>query len=163
MQVKHHSRVRISHTGTDGKIARARIGFALVSSGGCLWYLAILSNCTQTLVLPNFLSTDESVSCSSVSRAAPQSKTSKNEIRALTSPPSRRTPLALAAAAPHALQQAIPLRQPVETVVALAHRPNESTQRIHLVLPRVSPILVHLADGYLYGCVVFGFDDAVGG
>lgn len=83
------------------------------------------------------------------------------EIRALTSPkPSY--PLTLTAPAPYTLQQAVPLRQPIETIVTLAHGPDESTQSIHLVLARVSPILVHLADGYLYRGVIFGFDDAVG-
>lgn len=91
----------------------------------------------------------------------------------------------LPARAPHALQEAIPLRQPVHAVVALAHRAHEAAERIDLVLARVAAILVNLGDGDLDGCcvcaqldtafscaysirddwrtVVFGLDDAVGG
>ena len=71
-------------------------------------------------------------------------------------------PSPLAAPTPHTLQQPVPLRQPVQTVVALAHRAHEATHRVHLVLARVSPALIHLADGDLHAGVVFGFDDAVG-
>lgn len=64
---------------------------------------------------------------------------------------------------PHTLQQAIPLRQPIQTIIPLSHRPHEATQRIDLVLARVAPVLIHLPDGDLHGGVVFGFDDAVRG
>ena len=70
--------------------------------------------------------------------------------------------LPLRAPTPHILQQAISLRQPVQTVVALAHRADEAAQRVDLVLARVAAVLVHLADGNLHRGVVFGFDDPVG-
>ena len=62
---------------------------------------------------------------------------------------------------PHALDQPIPLRQPVQTVVALAHGPDEAAQGVDLVLARVAAAVVDLADGNLHRGVVFGFDDAV--
>ena len=70
--------------------------------------------------------------------------------------------LPLRTPAPHALHQPIPLRQPIQTVVPLAHGAHEAAQRVHLVLPRVPAVLVHLADGDLHRGVVLGFDDAVG-
>lgn len=79
-----------------------------------------------------------------------------------TSNTSRTKPLSLRAPTPHILHQPIPLRQPVQAVVALAHRPHEAAQRVHLVFARVAPVLVDFADGDLHGGVVFGFDDAVG-
>lgn len=70
---------------------------------------------------------------------------------------SQRTPT------PNRLQKPIPLRQPIQAVIALGPRPHEPTQRVHLVLARVPPVLVHLADRDLHRGVVFGFDDAVRG
>ena len=64
---------------------------------------------------------------------------------------------------PHPLQEPVSLRQPVHAVVALSHSPHEPTERIRLVFARVPTVLVNFADGDLHGCVVFGFDDAVGG
>ena len=64
--------------------------------------------------------------------------------------------------APHILQETVALSQPVQRVVAFAHGPDESAERVRLVLPRVSAILVDLADADLDRGVVLGFDDAVG-
>ena len=68
----------------------------------------------------------------------------------------------LSAGTPHPLQIPIPLRQTIDAIIRLAHRPHKPAQGIHLVLVRVPPVLVHLADGDLHRGVVFGFDDAVG-
>jgi len=72
-------------------------------------------------------------------------------------------PSRLSAPTPHPLQIPIPLRQAVHAVVALAHGAHEPAQRVHLVLARVPPVLIHLADGDLHGAVVLGLDDAVRG
>jgi len=64
---------------------------------------------------------------------------------------------------PHILQETVALSQPVQCVVAFAHGPDESAERVRLVLARVSAILVDLADADLDRGVVLGFDDAVGG
>ena len=69
--------------------------------------------------------------------------------------------LPLRTAAPHALDQPIPLRQPVQTVVALAHGAHEAAQGVDLVLARVAAAVVDFADGDLHRGVVLGFDDAV--
>jgi len=69
----------------------------------------------------------------------------------------------LATSAPHILQQPIPLTQPIQRIIALAHRAHEAAQRIYLVLASVAAVLVDFADRNLYRGVVFGFDDAVGG
>ncbi len=69
----------------------------------------------------------------------------------------------LADPAPHILQQPVPLAQAVQRIVTLAHGAHEAAQRVDLVLARVPSVLVDLSDGDLYGSVVFGFDDAVGG
>lgn len=79
-----------------------------------------------------------------------------------TFPPSENTLLPLRTPTPHILHQPVPLRQPIQTVVALAHGPHEPAQRVDLVLPRVAAVLVDLADGDLHRGVVFGFYDAVG-
>lgn len=73
------------------------------------------------------------------------------------------TPLSLATPTPHSLQQPIPLRQPIQTIIALAHRADKAAEGIDLVLARVPAILVDFADGDLHAGVVFGFDDAVRG
>jgi hypothetical protein len=73
------------------------------------------------------------------------------------------TSSSLAAPAPHVLQQPVPLAQPVQRIVALAHRAHEAAQCVDLVLARVAAVLVHFADGDLHRGVVLGFDDAVGG
>lgn len=72
-------------------------------------------------------------------------------------------PTVLPLRTPHSLQQPIPLRQPIQTIIALPATPNEPTQRIHLVLARVPAVLVDLADGDLHARVIFGFDDTVCG
>lgn len=77
----------------------------------------------------------------------------------LTSPPLFHSPLR--APTPHILHQPIPLRQPIQTIVPFAHRPHKPAQSVHLVLPRVAPVLVHFADGDLHRGMVFRFDDAV--
>ena len=69
----------------------------------------------------------------------------------------------LPASTPHTLQETILLRQPIDTVVALAHGAHKAAQRIDLVLASVAAVLVDFADGDLYRRVVFGFDDAVRG
>jgi hypothetical protein len=72
-------------------------------------------------------------------------------------------PKVLFASAPHILQESVPLRQPVDGIVALAHGPHEAAEGICLVLANVSAVLVDLADGDLYAGVVLGLDDAVCG
>lgn len=67
----------------------------------------------------------------------------------------------LSAPTPHPLQKPIPLAEPVDAIVRLAHGPHEAAQRVHLVLARVPPVLVHLADRDLHAAVVLGLDDAV--
>lgn len=64
---------------------------------------------------------------------------------------------------PNCLQKAIALRQPIETVVALAHGAQEAAQRIRLRFARVPPVLIYLANGDLHRRVVFGRDQPVGG
>jgi len=70
--------------------------------------------------------------------------------------------LSLGASTPHILQQTVPLRQSVQGIIALAHRPNEATQSIDLALSCESAVLVNLSDGDLDRCVVLGLDDSVG-
>ena len=67
----------------------------------------------------------------------------------------------LSAAAPHTLEVAVPLGEPVHAVVALAHRAHETAQGVGLVLAGVAAVLVNVADGDLGGGVVGGLDDAV--
>lgn len=64
---------------------------------------------------------------------------------------------------PDVLQQAILLRKPIQGVVALAHWPNETAQRIGDILTSIAAGLVNLSNGDLNGRVILGFDDAVGG
>ncbi|KAI6945477.1 hypothetical protein KC341_g103 [Hortaea werneckii] len=67
----------------------------------------------------------------------------------------------LSAAAPHTLEVAVPLGEPVHAVVALAHRAHETAQSVGLVLAGVAAVLVNVADGDLGRGVVGGLDDAV--
>ena len=76
--------------------------------------------------------------------------------------PSENTLLPLRTPTPHILHQPVPLRQPIQTVVALAHGPHEPAQRVDLVLPRVAAVFVDFADGDLHRGVVLSFYDAVG-
>lgn len=62
---------------------------------------------------------------------------------------------------PNSLQKAIPLRQPVQTIIPLGSRPDKTTQCIHLILARVAAVVVNFGDGDLDRGVVFGFDYAV--
>lgn len=71
--------------------------------------------------------------------------------------------LSLAASAPHILQQTIPLRQPVQRVIALTHGSHESAESVNLALACESTILINLANGDLDGCMILGLDNAVGG
>lgn len=71
--------------------------------------------------------------------------------------------LRLSASAPHPLEVPILLRQPVHTVVTLAHRAHESTQSVDLVVAGVAAVLAYFADGDLDGGMVGSFDNAVGG
>jgi hypothetical protein len=87
----------------------------------------------------------------------------RSEISTSGSSNSIPTASSLAAPTPHVLQQSIPLTQPIQRIITLAHRAHEAAQRIDLVLARVASVFVHLADGDLHRGVVFGFDDAVGG
>lgn len=66
------------------------------------------------------------------------------------------------ARAPDALCEAVPLREAVEAIVALAHGAHEAAQGVDLVLARVPAVLVDLANGKLDRRVVLGLDDAVG-
>lgn len=54
------------------------------------------------------------------------------------------------------------MRQPVQAVVTLTHRPHEPAERIGLVLAGVSAVLVNLGDLDLYRGVVLGGYEAVG-
>ena len=87
------------------------------------------------------------------------------QVRTLSSPQTFQLVLTLIprlpASTPHTLQEPIPLRKTVDTVVALAHGAHEAAQRVHLVLARVTSIGVDLADRDLHGAVVLGLDDAV--
>lgn len=66
--------------------------------------------------------------------------------------------------APNILQQTILLCQPVDGIIALAHRTNKTAKRIYVVLAGNSTsVLVNLGDRNLDRPVVFGLDDAVGG
>lgn len=69
----------------------------------------------------------------------------------------------LSAGAPYVLEEAVPLGQPVERVVAFAHGAHETAQSICLVLAGIASILVDLADADLDRSVVLGLDDAAGG
>jgi hypothetical protein len=64
---------------------------------------------------------------------------------------------------PNILEQAISLRKTVQGIVTLATSTDKSAQCINLVLTGVAAVLVNFADRDLYGGVVVGFDDAVGG
>lgn len=64
---------------------------------------------------------------------------------------------------PDILQEPVLLRESVQRIVALGSRPHESAECVHLVLARVTAVLINLADGDLYAGVVLGFDDAVCG
>ena len=70
----------------------------------------------------------------------------------------------LAHAAPDVLDQTVALGQPVERVVALAHRPDEAAERVDVVLAGDrAAVLVNRRDRDLDRGVVLGLDDAVGG
>ena len=52
------------------------------------------------------------------------------------------------------------MRKSVQSIVTLAHRPNETADGVDVVLARNSPtVLVNLGDGDLDGAVVLGLDD----
>jgi hypothetical protein len=71
--------------------------------------------------------------------------------------------LALPHCTPDALDEAVALCEPVELVVALAHRPNEAAKGIDVVFALDCPaVLVDLGDGDLDRGVVLGFDDSIG-
>ena len=55
---------------------------------------------------------------------------------------------------PHALQKPIPLRQAIKRIIRLPHRSYESTHRVCLILSRIAPVLVDLADAQLDGGVI---------
>lgn len=66
--------------------------------------------------------------------------------------------------APHVLEEAVALSEPVERVVALAHRPDEPAEGVDLVLALDrTAVLVNLRDGDLDRGVILGLDDPVGG
>jgi hypothetical protein len=71
--------------------------------------------------------------------------------------------LSLAASTPDILQQAIPLRQSVQGIIALTHSSYKSAQGIDLALACESTVLINLANGDLDGCVILCLDNAVGG
>ena len=71
--------------------------------------------------------------------------------------------LTLPTPTPHILQQPVSLRQPIQAIIPLPHRPHKPAQRIHLVLPRVPTILIDFSDRDLHRRVVFGFNYAIGG
>lgn len=73
------------------------------------------------------------------------------------SPLSRLTPT------PHRLEKSIPLRQPIQTIIALGPRAHKPAQRVHLVLARIAARLVDFTHGDLHAGVVFRFYYAVGG
>lgn len=77
--------------------------------------------------------------------------------------PYHNSKLPLPGSRPDVLQVPITLGETVERVVALAAGPDESAQRIRLVLTSVATVLVDFADGDLDRRVVVGFDDTVGG
>ena len=70
-------------------------------------------------------------------------------------------PLPLPTRTPNALQETISLCQPVQRVVALPHRPDESTQRVDLIFTCVPTVLVDFADADLDGGMVLRFYDTV--
>lgn len=77
-------------------------------------------------------------------------------------PPFRRN--RLADGAPHVLEEAVALGEPVERVVALAHRADEPAHGVHLVLALDrAAVLVNLGDRDLDRGVVLGLNDPVGG
>jgi len=59
-------------------------------------------------------------------------------------------PLPLTASTPHILQQSIPLAQPIQRIIALAHRAHEAAQSVDLVLARIASVLVNFANGDLH-------------
>ena len=65
---------------------------------------------------------------------------------------------------PDILNESIPLCQPVELVVALAHRPHEAAQSIGVVLALDSTAcIVNLCNGYLDRSMILRLYDTVGG
>lgn len=65
---------------------------------------------------------------------------------------------------PDVLEEAVPLREPVEGVVALADGSDEAAEGVDDVLAGDgAAVLVNLGDRDLDGGVVLGLDDAVGG
>ena len=79
-----------------------------------------------------------------------------------TSPHSAAT-LSRRLSTPDTLQEAIALRQSVQTVVALGPAAHEAAESVDLVLAGVAALLVDFADADLHRGVIFGFDDAVCG
>lgn len=66
--------------------------------------------------------------------------------------------------APDVLEETVPLREPVEGVVALADGSDEAAEGVDDVLAGDgAAVLVNLGDGDLDGGVILGLDDAVGG
>jgi hypothetical protein len=65
--------------------------------------------------------------------------------------------------APDALEEAVLLCEPVETVVALTHGADEAAEGVDLVVTGVAAVLVNLANADLDGSVVLGLDDTSGG
>ena len=75
-----------------------------------------------------------------------------------------KNPNPLADSAPHVLEEAVALGEPVEGVVALAHRPDESAEGEDLVVALDgAAVVVHLGDRDLHRGVVLGLDDTVRG
>ena len=70
-------------------------------------------------------------------------------------------PLPLPTRTPNTLQETISLCQPVQRVVTLPHRPDESTQRVDLIFTCVPTVLVDFADADLDGGMVLRFYDTV--
>ena len=71
---------------------------------------------------------------------------------------------ALSLGAPDALEETVPLGEPVHGVVALGHGADETGEGVDVVLAGdLTAVLVNLGDGDLDGGVVLGLDDAVGG
>ena len=68
----------------------------------------------------------------------------------------------VSARVPDTLEEAVPLGEAVDAVVALAHCAHEAAKRVDLVLAGVAAVLVDLGDADLDGAVVLGLDDAVG-
>jgi hypothetical protein len=77
--------------------------------------------------------------------------------------PQLHMPSPLPRSTPDTLEEAVPLCEPVDAVVALAHGAYEAAERICLVLARVATVLIDFADADLDRRMVLGFDDASGG